>query len=142
MEEFSKPIYKVDVLKVEFPATARYTEGCSVYSGQKAFTRGEALHWFRAADAAARVPYIYLSAGITISEFVDSLSLAAEAQAKYSGVLCGRANWQDGIPVYASGGKAALHKWLATEGLANVARINECLRDATPWWQRIGQTAS
>ena len=40
MEEFSKPQYIVDVLKVEVPINAEYVEGSSVYKGQKAYTRG------------------------------------------------------------------------------------------------------
>lgn len=39
MEEFSKDVYKVDVLKVEFPIDARFVEGSSVYSGQRAYSR-------------------------------------------------------------------------------------------------------
>src|SRR5262245_27013777 len=41
MEEFSKPQYMVDVLKVEVPINADYVEGSSVYKGQKAYTREE-----------------------------------------------------------------------------------------------------
>ena len=37
MEEFSKPEYKVDVLKVEVPINAEYVEGSSVFKGQKAY---------------------------------------------------------------------------------------------------------
>src|SRR6516225_1174772 len=36
MLEFSKPQYKVDVLKVEVPINAEYVEGSSVYKGQRA----------------------------------------------------------------------------------------------------------
>jgi tagatose 1,6-diphosphate aldolase len=43
MEEFSKPQYRVDVLKVEVPVNAEYVEGSSVFKGQKAYTRAEAL---------------------------------------------------------------------------------------------------
>ena len=39
MEEFSKPQYKVDVLKVEVPINAEFVEGSSVYKGEKAYTR-------------------------------------------------------------------------------------------------------
>ena len=39
MKEFSKPQYKVDVLKVEVPINAHYVEGSSVYKGQKAYSR-------------------------------------------------------------------------------------------------------
>jgi tagatose 1,6-diphosphate aldolase len=128
IEEFSKPEYNVDVLKVEFPVIAAHIG--SVY------TRAEALDCFRAVDAVAGCPYIYLSAGVGIDEFISSLELAAEAHARYSGVLCGRAAWQDGVPVYVHEGRAALDRWLATQGVANVARIAECLKQATPWWQQ------
>src|SRR5579871_3202806 len=38
MQEFSKPQYNVDVLKVEVPINAEYVEGSSVYKGQKAYS--------------------------------------------------------------------------------------------------------
>ncbi len=46
MEEFSKPQYRVDVLKVEVPINANFVEGSSVYKGQKAYSRSEALDLF------------------------------------------------------------------------------------------------
>src|SRR5215467_12749506 len=49
MEEFSKPQYRVDVLKVEVPVNAEYVEGSGVYKGQKAYSRDEALKHFREA---------------------------------------------------------------------------------------------
>src|SRR5437868_3290269 len=49
MEVFSRPEYRVDVLKVEVPVNAEYVEGSSVYKGQKAYTRDEALRHFREA---------------------------------------------------------------------------------------------
>jgi tagatose 1,6-diphosphate aldolase len=122
MEEFSKPVYKVDVLKVEFPVVA----------GAAEWTRAEALEWYRAADSAAAVPYIYLSAGVGIGEFLGSLELAAESGARWCGVLCGRAAWQDGATAYVRGGRAALDAWLATEGSANWRRIGALLRAASP----------
>jgi tagatose 1,6-diphosphate aldolase len=92
----------------------------------------EALDWYRKADAAAGVPYIYLSAGVGHAEFLESLGLAAQSGSRFSGVLCGRANWQDGIPQYARG-REALVRWLSTEGVANMQRVNACLDAATPW---------
>src|SRR5215831_6909376 len=47
MEEFSKPQYHVDVLKVEVPVNVEFVEGSSFYKGQKAHTREEALKHFR-----------------------------------------------------------------------------------------------
>jgi tagatose 1,6-diphosphate aldolase len=135
--EFSKCVYKVDVLKVEFPVIAAYVEGAAVYSGERAYGMEEALEHFRAADAAARLPYIYLSAGVNSAEFLESLRLALLARARFSGVLCGRANWQGGVPVYAQSASEfdldALTGWLETSGLANIRAINALLRSATPW---------
>ena len=87
MEEFSKPQYMVDVLKVEVPINAEYVEGSSVYKGQKAYTREEALRHFREAAAIASKPFIYLSAGVSNAQFIESLKMAAEAGTDYSGVL-------------------------------------------------------
>lgn len=137
MEEFSKERYKVDVLKVEFPVNAAFVEGSAVYGGKTAYTRAEALGIYRSADAIAGCPYIYLSAGVSGDHFLESLRLAAEAGARFSGVLCGRATWQDGVPVYAHEGVDALERWLATEGVRNIQGINECLRAATPWHDRL-----
>jgi tagatose 1,6-diphosphate aldolase len=133
MEELSKDIYHADILKVEFPVNAAYVEGSGVYAGQKGFTREEALEWYRRVDAVARRPYIYLSAGVTATHFREQLRLAAEAGARFSGVLCGRATWQDGIPVYAKQGRQALDNWLSTEGVKNVQAVNECLQAGRSW---------
>lgn len=136
MRELSKDIYQVDVLKVEFPVNIAYVEGSSGCRGQSAYSRAEALAWFRRVDAAAKRPYIYLSAGVTSLEFRESLQLAAEAGSRFCGVLCGRATWQDGVAVYARDGRGALDRWLETEGVANIRAVNECLRPAaslTDW---------
>jgi tagatose 1,6-diphosphate aldolase len=133
MEEFSKPLYQVDVLKVEFPVQIRFVEGSETYCGQKAWSQAEALDWFRKADSVARCPYIYLSAGITNREFNESLRYAAEAKARFSGVLCGRANWQDGISEYVRGGVDAFAAWLDRDGVKNIQAVNESLRAAKPW---------
>src|SRR4051794_15610749 len=135
--EFSKDVYKVDVLKVEFPVIASYVEGSSVYCGQCAYSLEEALEWFRVADAAARRPYIFLSAGVSSPELLESLRLALRAETRFSGVLCGRANWQDGVRAYAkSAGEFnsnALFDWLRASGLDNVREINKLLAHATSW---------
>src|SRR5436305_3239304 len=100
MQEFSKPQYRVDVLKVEVPINAEYVEGSSVYKGQKAYTRQEALKHFRESAAIASRPFIYLSAGVSNAQFVELLNMASESGTAFSGVLCGRATWKEGIPVY------------------------------------------
>ncbi|HLJ14983.1 MAG TPA: tagatose 1,6-diphosphate aldolase [Bryobacteraceae bacterium] len=138
MEEFSKPQYYVDVLKVEIPVNTNYVEGSSVYKGQKAYTRAEALDHFRRAASVAKKPFIYLSAGVGNAQFVESLQMAAEAGTDYSGVLCGRATWKEGIPVYAKQGVKALEDWLSTEGIKNINAVNAALKSAKPWYAKMG----
>jgi tagatose 1,6-diphosphate aldolase len=138
MEEFSKPQYKVDVLKVEVPINANFVEGSSVYKGQKAYTRKEALDHFRRAAETAKKPFIYLSAGVGNAQFVEELSMAAEAGTGYSGVLCGRATWKEGMPIYAKQGVKALEDWLSTEGVKNINAVNAAITTAKPWYLKAG----
>src|SRR5579864_454007 len=133
MKEFSKPQYKVDVLKVEVPINAEFVEGSSVYKGQKAYSRPEALKHFKDAAAVATKPFIYLSAGVSNAQFIESLKMAAEAGTDFSGVLCGRATWKDGMPVYAKQGAKALEEWLQKEGVKNINAVNDALKLAVPW---------
>ena len=138
MEEFSKPQYRVDVLKVEVPVNAEYVEGSSVYKGRSAYTREQALAHFRESAAVARKPFIYLSAGVGNAQFTESLRMATEAGTDFSGVLCGRATWKEGIPVYAKQGVKALEDWLAREGVRNIEAVNQAIRSARPWQQKLG----
>jgi tagatose 1,6-diphosphate aldolase len=138
MKEFSLPQYKVDVLKVEVPINAEYVEGSSVFKGQKAYTRAEALTHFREAAAIAAKPFIYLSAGVGNSVFTESLGMAAEAGTDYSGVLCGRATWKEGIPVYGKQGVKALEEWLQREGVRNIQAVNAATQSAKPWYAKLG----
>ncbi|HEY7335148.1 MAG TPA: tagatose 1,6-diphosphate aldolase [Bryobacteraceae bacterium] len=141
MKEFSKPQYHVDVLKVEVPVNAEFVEGSSVYKGEKAYTRAEALDHYRASAAVAAHPFIYLSAGVGNAQFVDSLHMATEAGTDFSGVLCGRATWKDGMPIYATKGVKALEDWLSTEGVKNINAVNDALKGATPWTKKVGVPA-
>ena len=138
MKEFSLPQYKVDVLKVEVPINAEYVEGSGVFKGQKAYSRAEALTHFREAAAIAAKPFIYLSAGVGNSTFTESLGMASEAGTDYSGVLCGRATWKEGIPVYAKQGAKGLEEWLQREGVRNINAVNDAIRSATPWYHKLG----
>ena len=138
MEEFSKPQYQADVLKVEVPINARFVEGSVVYKGPKACSRPEALEHFRRAAAVAAKPFIYLSAGVSNEQFVESLRMASEAGTDFSGVLCGRATWKDGIPIYASQGLKAFEDWLEADGVRNIRAVNEAIQSAKPWHAKLG----
>jgi len=138
MAEFSQDRYGVDVLKVEIPVNLAFAEGARCYTGPQAYSKAEALDHYRAAAAAARRPFIYLSAGVSNEQYTESLGWAAEAGVNWSGVLCGRATWKDGVPIYSREGAAALEKWLAGEGVANIQAVNRCLDAARPWFGFYG----
>jgi len=138
VEEFSKPEYRVDVLKVEVPVNLAFVAGSKACKGDAAYTREQAKEHFRRAASVAKKPFIYLSAGVSNEVFNESLELAAEAGVKFSGVLCGRATWKDGIPVYAKRGVQALEDWLADQGVKNIKNVNERLKAASPWFTFYG----
>jgi len=134
IREFTKERYGVDVLKVEVPVNMKFVEGVKSFAGQKAYSKQDAMAFFRQAAAAATKPFIYLSAGVSNAEFADALELAGEAHVKFNGVLCGRATWKDGIPIYAKQGADAFRQWLETEGVMNIKNVNDKLKAATPWY--------
>ncbi len=138
MAEFTKDRYGVDVMKVEVPINMKYVEGTKAFGGAKAYSKQEALdHFRRTADVATR-PFIYLSAGVSNAEFTESLELAAEAGTRFSGVLCGRATWKDGVPVFGKQGGAAFRAWLEREGVKNIQNVNVRLASAHPWFEFYG----
>jgi len=133
MAEFGKERYNVDVLKVEVPIEMAFVEGTHAYKGSAAYTREQALQHFRDAEQMTHKPFIYLSAGVSNPVFIETLALAAESGTKFNGVLCGRATWKDGVPIFAKNGPTAFREWLETVGVENISRVNEALMAATPW---------
>ena len=138
MAEFSKDRYGVDVMKVEIPVNMKFVEGTASFQGESVYSKSEALDFYRKTADLAEKPFIYLSAGVSNSEFTESLYLAAESGVNFSGVLCGRATWKDGIPIYAEQGGDAFRDWLRTEGVKNIGNVNEALRGATSWFDAYG----
>lgn len=138
MAEFTKDRYGVDVMKVEIPVNMKFVKGTQSFAGEDAYTREEALDHFRAAAAVASKPFIYLSAGVSNSEFTESLELAAESGVSWAGVLCGRATWKEGIPIYAQEGVDAFRRWLQNEGVENIGNVNERLTKAKAWYEPFG----
>jgi tagatose 1,6-diphosphate aldolase len=135
MEEFSKPEYAVDVIKVGVPVNMAFVEGARSAPVSPVYTRKEAMAHFVHAAASTTKPFIYLSEGVSNETFSDALELAGEAGAKFSGVLCGRATWKDGVPIFVEKGDQALEDWLSTQGTKNIQQVNERLACATPWFE-------
>jgi len=143
MAEFTKDRYGVDVMKVEIPINMKFVEGAAANTtGEVAYTRDEAKKLFLKAAEASTKPFIYLSAGVSNAEFTESLALAGESGVRYSGVLCGRATWKDGMPVFAKEGPEAFRRWLETKGVENIKNVNGSLKSAKPWFSFYGVTTA
>ncbi len=140
MEEFSKDKYKVDVLKVEIPIDVKFLKGSKAFAGgEAAYDWEQAKDIFRRQDKCTKKPFIYLSAGVTDEIFRENLELAISAGVDFAGVLCGRATWADGIPVYGKEGAKALETWLLDRGVKNIKALNQVLaKGARPWFSRYG----
>lgn len=137
LQEFSAPVYQVDVLKVGVPVNMAFVEGPRVPKLDALYSRKEARVHFRRASDASSLPFIYLSEGVSNETFEDTLTLAAEAGSGFSGVLCGRATWQDGVPAFVSGGLPALEEWLAEDGIRNIRKVNSLLEAAHSWREKF-----
>lgn len=134
-EEFSKPQYQVDILKLEFPADLKRAREFSsgAFDGRErepAYTLAEVRQFCRQLDQAAGTPWVILSAGVDISEFLVQLELATEAGA--SGFLCGRAIWKDAVDLYPD--LRQMEQWLADRGAYNFLRANAYAQRALPWF--------
>jgi tagatose 1,6-diphosphate aldolase len=100
MKEFSKPQYRVDVLKVEIPINANYTEGSKVFKGPGRLYVERGARHFPPRRVCRHQAVIYLSAGVSNDQFNESLRMATEAGHR----LLGRAvrpryleRWHPGI---------------------------------------------
>lgn len=131
MKEFSKPRYGVDVLKMEVPVNMNYVEGYA--KGEVAYTKEEAMAYFKEQSEATNLPFIFLSAGVSAELFQETLRFAKEAGSTFNGVLCGRATWANGVESFITGGEEAAKEWMRTQGRKNIEELNEVLQaTATP----------
>ncbi|HLR09074.1 MAG TPA: tagatose 1,6-diphosphate aldolase [Bacillota bacterium] len=135
MEEFSKPKYGVDLLKVEVPVAIYHIEGYDKYDNyEPLFSAEEAADYYRICSEKSRIPFIYLSGGVTNEQFVDTMYFAKRAGSRFNGVLCGRAIWKDGVERFATEGKDAFYNWLETTGTRHLEEVKAAVKEtATPW---------
>jgi len=142
IEEFCRPRYRVDVLKVGVPVNMAFVESPNTVSSAVLYSRKDAKALFRRASEAASLPFIYLSEGVSNETFAFALELAAEARVRFSGVLCGRATWKEGVSVFVQRGFAALEDWLHVHGVRNIQNVNAGLAAAHPWFEKISVAPS
>ncbi|MBU0279078.1 MULTISPECIES: tagatose-bisphosphate aldolase [unclassified Gemella] len=136
MKVFSDDRFGVDVLKVEVPVNMNFVEGYA--DGEVLHTKEEAATFFKEQEEATRLPYIFLSAGVSAKLFQETLLFAKEAESKFNGVLCGRATWAGSVKEYIEQGEGAAREWLRTTGFKNIDDLNKVLKEtATPWKERL-----
>ncbi|MGB7366544.1 tagatose-bisphosphate aldolase [Carnobacterium jeotgali] len=135
MKEFSKPQYKVDVLKVEVPVNMDVVEG---FGKEAVYTKETAAAYFKEQSESTQLPFIFLSAGVSANLFQETLEFAKEAGSTFSGVLCGRATWKNGVHHFVANGEDATRKWLQSEGRENIESLNKVVeRTATSWHEKV-----
>lgn len=131
MKEFSNLRYGVDVLKVEIPVNMDYVEG---YEKEEfVYTKDEAMKFFKEQSESTNLPFIFLSAGVSMDLFQKTLELAKESGSNFNGVLCGRATWANGVEEFILNGEEAVCEWMKTQGRKNIKELNDILnKTATP----------
>lgn len=131
MREFSKPQYKVDVLKVEVPVNMKYVAG---FGDEAVYSQQVAMDYFKEQSDCTHLPFIFLSAGVSAELFRQTLHFAKQAGCKFNGVLCGRATWKDGVQPFAEQGEDACRQWLRTQGRKNIEELDVALRQTAVSW--------
>ncbi|HDR6315764.1 tagatose-bisphosphate aldolase [Bacillus cereus] len=140
MKEFSKPQYKVDVLKVEVPVDMNYVEGYT--EDEFVYSKEKAASYFKEQSEATKLPFIFLSAGVSAKLFQETLKFAKDSGSTFNGVLCGRATWKDGVIPFAIGGEQAGRHWLKDIGKRNTEELNIVLKEtANSWFAKVKVTA-
>ncbi|AEV94378.1 tagatose-bisphosphate aldolase [Pediococcus claussenii] len=129
VREFSKSQYGVDVLKVEVPVNQKYVEGFAENSDNVVYSRTDALEFYKEESDATKLPFIFLSAGVSAELFQEELLFAKEAGSTFNGVLCGRATWRHSVEPFAGESEEAGRKWMQTEGRKNIEDLNKVLAE-------------
>lgn len=133
VEEFTQPEYKVDILKLEFPANLKFCSAYSdrdFYAGESSYDLDQVKDFCRRLDVVSTLPWVILSAGVDIEEFIEDVKLATEAGA--SGFLCGRAIWKEAVPLYPD--IDAVTEFLTGEAAENFKNSNAAVQGALPWF--------
>lgn len=126
VKEFSKPKYRVDLLKLESPIPAPLLPDPT--SAKAAAIQQVFDEMDKACDG---LPWVMLSAGAGFADFAKAMTFAARAGA--SGFLAGRALWADLIEPYPS--RDAVVSGLKTIGGSRIAELESIVRKEGRSWQ-------
>jgi len=133
-DAYSDPQFNVDLLKVEFPASLKYTDEyqkAPFGKGTTVYDRATVEDTCNRLDDAASMPWVILSSGVDIEEFIEDLRLANAAGG--SGFLCGRAVWKHVIDHYPD--RQAMADHMETEGRSNFRELLDVNSSALPWFE-------
>ena len=134
MREFSKPRYGVDVLKVEVPVNMKFVEGTKSFGGPESIhEEGSDRPVPQSCQCRDQAVHLSCRRASATRNSARRSNWPESPGVKFNGVLCGRATWKDGIPIYAKQGADAFRKWLETEGVKNINNVNGKLKAATTW---------
>ncbi len=135
-EEFSKEEYGVDILKLEFPVNLKFVE--EFHNGLFDGKTRETVYTLKDAENAcyeitkkSSVPWVILSAGVDIAEFVHNVEIASKEGA--SGFLAGRAVWKEFAKYYPN--EEDMIAWLSTSGVSNYYKLYEASKKAVPYFE-------
>lgn len=116
----------IDVLKAEFPADMKYRKD-----------KTELLRLCQQLDAASKVPWVILSAGVDFDLFHQQVEIACRAGA--SGFLAGRAIWKEAMPIT---DKEERVRFLSTTAVDRMEKLNALANKyAPPWYKKYGLKA-
>jgi tagatose 1,6-diphosphate aldolase len=128
LREFAKPVYGVDLFKLESPLSG---PTLPALDGQREHQQAQA--WFDAMGEICRqtgVPWVMLSAGVTPAQFLRVMRYAYAAGA--NGFLAGRAIWSDALQRFPD--LAACREVLQTQGLETLSNLKQLTREAARAW--------
>ena len=82
------------------------------------------------APSVAKKPFIYLSAGVSNAQFIESLNMAAEAARIIPACSAAARPGKKASRFIAKQGMQALEDWLSTEGVKNINAVNAAIESA------------
>ncbi|MGQ9845234.1 MAG: tagatose 1,6-diphosphate aldolase [Caldisericia bacterium] len=136
VEEFSKPEYGVDILKLEFPVDLKFVDDfCyGAFDGKEreaVFSIDDAYEFCESITDTSKVPWVILSAGVDIEEFLINVQIASESGA--SGFLAGRAVWKEFTKFFPNIEDMSL--WLKTTGVERYYKLVDASSKAIPYYE-------
>jgi tagatose 1,6-diphosphate aldolase len=116
----------IDVLKAEFPADMKYEKDEAAMAG-----------YCRELDAASKVPWVILSAGVDYDSFKKEVTIACASGA--SGFLGGRAIWQEAMSITDRDRRLEFFQNVGGQRLQELKAIAD--PSARPWYAKLGLKA-